>query len=216
MTPNEKAISNQAGLTQLVLDIHDIDVSVMNFKRGAVLFRPGDSCQAFLILCEGTIRVEMTAKTGRDITLYKMKPTESCILTTSALMNNEQYYAQGVAESAVSAIALSANAFNKAIQCSPVFAQYVLKSYTSRISSVIQLVDRMAARDVMADVSQYLLSNMNEDFLITATHAEIANDIGTVREVVGRKLRQLESERVVTLKRGQVEVKDTQKLKYYL
>jgi CRP/FNR family transcriptional regulator len=74
----------------------------------------------------------MTAKPGRDLTLYRMKPSESCILTTSALINKESYYAQGVTKSVVTAIALSSEAFNKAIQCSVLFAHYVLKSDTSR------------------------------------------------------------------------------------
>jgi CRP/FNR family transcriptional regulator len=206
MTPNEEAIVSQTGLTRSILKNSNIQLSVVHFEQGTTLFRPGDSCQAFLILCKGSIRVEMTAKSGRNITLYKMQPTESCILTTSALMNGECYYAQGVAESDISAIALSAETFEKAIESSAQFAQYVLKSYTGRMSSIIQLIDRMTARDVMADVSQYLLSKMDKNSLVSVTHTQIANDIGTVREVVGRKLRQLASENIVVLKRGAIEV----------
>lgn len=147
-----KEICNTVGLTKSIIETHAIKVSEVNFASKTVLFKPGDNCQAFLILSTGAIRVEMTAKSGRDVTLYRIKPSESCILTTSALLNNEQYYAQGVAESDVSAIAISINDFHEAIRHSSEFSRYVLTAYASRLSSIISLVDRMAARDVMFDV----------------------------------------------------------------
>ena len=220
MKKHEQIICDQAGLTSDTLKTHDISLSTVNFEKGSVLFRPGDNCQTFLIVCTGSIKVEMTAKSGRDVTLYRINPSENCILTTSALMNNEHYYAQGVTESDITAIALSSENFYKAIQHSTHFIRYVLSGYTNRISSVIQLVDRMASRDVMLDVSQYLVkktdeNNDDEDLVISATQTQIANEIGTAREVVGRKLQMLETEEIVTLKRGSIRVIDIKGLREY-
>ena len=155
----------------------------------------------------------MTAKSGRDVTLYRISPTESCILTTSALINSELYYAQGVAESDITAIALSTENFNKAIQVSKVFVQYVLSGYANRVSSVIKLVDRMATKNVMLDVSRYLVENIDENFVVALTQTQIANEVGTAREVVGRKLQTLEAEGIVALKRGAINVVDIAALK---
>jgi CRP-like cAMP-binding protein len=74
----------------------------------------------------------------------------------------------------------------------------------------------MAAGDVMADVCLYILSNIGDDNSLSATHIEIANEIGTVREVVGRKLRQLALENIVSLKRRTINLIDVEKLKHYL
>ena len=215
MDNNEQKICDQVGLAADTLSCHDISLSVIKIEKGTVLFRPGDSCQTFLILCTGSIRVEMTAKSGRDVTLYRISPTESCILTTSALINSELYYAQGVAESDITAIALSTENVNKAIQASKVFVQYVLSGYASRVSSVIKLVDRMATRDVMLDVSRYLVEKVDDNFVIALTQTQIANEIGTAREVVGRKLQILEVEGIVALKRGEISVIDISALRKY-
>ena len=222
MNNHEQIICDQTGLTTDTLKTHDISLSTVNFQKDSVLFRPGDSCQTFLIVCTGSIKVEMTAKSGRDVTLYRINPSENCILTTSALINNEQYYAQGVTESDVTAIALSSENFYKAIQHSNDFVRYVLSGYTNRISSVIKLVDRMATRDVMLDVSQYLvkksdenINNNADNFIVSATQTQIANEIGTAREVVGRKLQLLEAEGIVTLKRGSISILDINKLRKY-
>ena len=215
MKNNEQSICDNIGLTLDILQHNDISLSVASFSQGTVLFRPGDDCQTFLVLCMGSIRVEMTAKSGRDVTLYRISPTESCILTTSALINSELYYAQGVAESDITAIALSTENFHKAIQSSKQFVQYVLSGYANRVSSVISLVDRMATRDVMSDVCSYLIERVDEKLAVSATQVEIANDIGTAREVVGRKLQVLEAENIVILKRGIITVIDMVKLKQY-
>jgi len=215
MRNNEQSMCDNIGLTSEMLERHNIELSVASFSQGTVLFRPGDNCQTFLVLCEGSIRVEMTAKSGRDVTLYRISPTESCILTTSALINSELYYAQGVAESDITAIALSTESFHNAIQSSKPFVQYVLSGYANRVSSVISLVDRMATRDVMSDVSRYLVEKANTSLTVSATQVEIANDIGTAREVVGRKLQRLEADNIVILKRGSISVIDMVRLKKY-
>jgi len=206
MNTNQVAICTKAGLTKSLIDNHDISLNLVSFDNQSVLFKPGDRSQAFLILCSGSIRVEMTARSGREVTLYRMRPSESCILTTSALLNSEVYYAQGVAESDITAIALSVDDFYKAIQFSNVFARYILSGYASRVSSIVRLVDRMTARDVMFDVSQYLAINIDQKMRVIATQTKIANEIGTAREVVGRKLHVLEAEGVVKLGRGEISI----------
>jgi len=212
MNANQLEICANAGLTQSLVETHDISLNLTSFDSQNVLFKPGDSCQAFLILCRGSIRVEMTSKSGRDVTLYRMQPSESCILTTSALLNSELYYAQGVAESNIEAIALSVDDFYKAVQFSNAFARYVLSGYASRVSSIVQLVDRMTARDVMFDVSQYLAINMDQEMRVIATQTKIANEIGTAREVVGRKLHTLQAKGVVKLGRGSITIVDSERL----
>jgi CRP-like cAMP-binding protein len=73
----------------------------------------------------------------------------------------------------------------------------------------------MATRDVMLDVCRYLIERVDEKLAVSATQVEIANDIGTAREVVGRKLQVLEAENIVILKRGVITVIDMVKLKQY-
>ncbi|PWQ95670.1 cyclic nucleotide-binding domain-containing protein [Leucothrix arctica] len=77
MNTNQKKICDDAGLTQSIIESHGISPSVISFNAQSVLFKPGDSCQAFLILCSGSIRVEMTAKSGRELTLYRMQPSDA-------------------------------------------------------------------------------------------------------------------------------------------
>ena len=207
-----KELCSKIGLPQETLDLNAVKVNLVEFNAQQVLFKPGDNCQIFLVLVVGSIRVELTSKTGRDVTLYRMTPGESCVLTTSALFNKELYYAQGVAESKVIAIAISDIDFYRAIEISTIFARYVLQGYAARISSIIQLVDRMSTRDVMHDVCNYLLANMNNKNQVVATHDGIAKEIGTAREVVGRKLALLDASGGIKRRRGIIEILDDSRL----
>lgn len=68
----------------------------------------------------------------------------------------------------------------------------------------------------MFDVCQYLVANVNQEMIVTGTQTELANEIGTAREVVGRKLRVLVSDNVVDVSRGQILIKDIDSLKKHL
>ena len=133
LSNNLQKYCDNVGLSASVIESNALSISAIEFGPNSVLFKPGNSCQMFLILCSGSIRVEMTTKSGRDITLYRIQPSESCILTTSALLNNESYYAQAITESAVTAIAMSKDHFYKALDCSPAFTKYIVGGYAGRI-----------------------------------------------------------------------------------
>ena len=65
---------------------------------GAAAFRPGDPCQGYLLVSEGSIRVQMLTESGREIVLYRVAPGETCVLTTACLFANEAYPAEGIVE----------------------------------------------------------------------------------------------------------------------
>jgi CRP/FNR family transcriptional regulator len=195
--------ANHIGLTQSFIEQHQFHIETVNFSAGSVLFKPNDSCHLFLILLDGSIRVELTSRNGRLITLYRMSAGESCILTTSALLNDEQYYAQGIAESDISALAIPAADFHRMVELAPEFSRFVLRDYAKRVTSIVALIDKMASRDVLADVGQFLLDHQNNNEIIT-TQADIAMDIGSAREVVSRKLAILESKHLIKRERGKI------------
>ncbi len=53
----------------------------MSVPRGAVLFRPEDPCQGFVLVRSGSIKVSLTAENGREIVLYRVRPGEICLQT---------------------------------------------------------------------------------------------------------------------------------------
>ncbi len=202
----------EVGLPKPLFDSGRLDANVLYVKRGETIFSPGDQCGAFLLLVSGSLRVDMTSRSGREILLYRMKEKETCILTTSALLNDENYYACAIAESDITAIALPTAEFFKALSLSAEFSHFVLRDYSSRISSLISLIDRIASRDVAFDICSLLLNRYDTNNIVFMTQENIAKEIGSAREVVSRKLSVLEQSGLLKCQRGKIQLLDLHKI----
>ena len=187
-------------------------IGQISAKKGDVLFCPGDASKAFLILFQGCIRVDLTTKSDREIVLYRVQEAETCLITTTALLKSEVYFARGVAETDIKALALSAADFHAALASSPVFAQHVLSDYARRVESLVGLIDRLTSKDVKADIAAALLAEMDENGVVILTQIALARNVGTAREVVSRKLAELESQGIVKRERGRIRILDKSKL----
>ena len=70
----------------------------VHLPAGAALFRPGDACRQFLLVGTGGVRVDLVGEAGQALLLYRVRPGQSCVLTTACLMAHEPYSAEGHAE----------------------------------------------------------------------------------------------------------------------
>lgn len=103
--------------------------------------------------------------------------------------------------------------FFQALDNSSAFSYFVLRDYATRVSSLIQLIDRFASRDVAYDICEYLLRKRQSDNSIHVTQKEMARDIGSGREVVSRKLSILEREGALSCERAKIKLIDLERLK---
>ncbi len=212
----DKDILEKIGLPSEFLTNKKFEASKVTFDKNTVLFKPGDHCRLFLIVLEGSVRVELTARQGRDTTLYRINPGESCVLTTTALLNSEKYYAQGITETEVTALAITTASFNSVLLEYPSFMQYVLSDYSKKASLLFVLIDRLTSNNILSNVANFLFENKDETDTLTIKQSELAREIGTAREVVGRKLIELEKSHIIMRERSEIKIIDLQKLKAIL
>lgn len=196
------------GLEQKLFDKKEISAKEVSLPANTTIFQSGDPCGAFLIVISGKVRVDITTKSGREVLLYRMGECDTCVITTSVLLNHENYYARAVTESDVTAIAISADDFHKALKISHCFSHYVLEKYAQRMSALIALLDKITSKDILYELSYLLLHHANDDGVVELTQKDIAREIGTAREVVSRKLSALEEQGIVKVQRGKVQVLD--------
>ena len=97
---------------------------VKRIPAGTVIFTPGTPCSMFPLVLSGCLRVSMAGAKGRELPLYRVRPGESCILTTTCLLGETAYAATGVAESDTTAIAVSGDGFNRLIEHEPLFRAF--------------------------------------------------------------------------------------------
>lgn len=200
-------IFGEPGTEELLSSLAGEAVS-LSFSAGERIFASGDACRHFIIVASGEVRVRLSTKNGREITLYHLSRGEPCALTTSCLLRNTPYYAEGLAETDVELLAFPSARFLDSIAASPLASRHLLMDFAVRISGMTALIDRLAARDIETELSDFLLSHQSTDGNVTLSHKAIAAEIGTAREVVSRKLKELERAGVIRLGRGEVRILD--------
>jgi len=184
----------------------------VSLPAGTTVFAPGLAAENFLLVLDGTVRVQQMAENGREIVLYRVTGGETCIMTTACLLSDEGYSAEGVTETDVEAIAIPKAAFEEAIANSPTFRRVIFSDYSHRISDLMHVLEEVAFGRLDKRLAHRLLKRANEDGNVTATHQELAAELGTAREVIGRQLKELERRGWVSVSRGQVHINNAEQL----
>jgi CRP/FNR family transcriptional regulator len=171
------------------------------------VFRPGDSCESFLILLAGRIRVQLISEDGKEVTLYRIGPGGSCVLTTSCLFSSEDYPAEAIAETNIEALAFSRDVFEHTVEISPQFRRFVFDGFSQRLARVIARMEELAFTSIDYRLAMALI-DLHQREQTQVTHNTLAVELGTAREVVSRHLKRMEKRGLIALARGKVTVLD--------
>jgi len=183
--------------------------SVIHLNKNQLICDQGRSCSHLALIIGGTARVYKLGENGREITLYRIGPGESCILTASCILSSEPFPAIAISETEIDALLIPAHTVNQWLAESAAWRDYIFGLVAKRLSSIISVVEEVAFGRMDKRIVDYLLENITATRRqITATHQEIASDLGTSREVVSRILKDLENARLVSIARGAIEVID--------
>ncbi len=184
-------------------------VRIQGVPAGSVLFDDGSACAGFPLLLAGSIRVAKASAQGREILLYRVHPGEGCVITGACLLGDVPYRARGVAETALELAVLPPALFANLLDRSPPFRRWVFALQAERLAALMARVESVAFHRVDARLAACLLERSADGReRVHATHQDLADELGTVREIVTRTLRQLADEGLVELGREQIGVRD--------
>jgi len=171
---------------------------------GTVLFDEHQPCQGFPLVIDGAIRVTKPAANGRELPLYRVLPGESCIISSSCLLGRADYNARGIATAETTLALLPRPLFDELL-AQPGFRDFVFHLFAERIAELMQLVEEVAFRKLDQRLAGLLLSKGN---VVRATHQQLADDLGSVREMVSRLLKGFAEQGLVQLSREHIEILD--------
>ncbi|MDP2196716.1 MAG: Crp/Fnr family transcriptional regulator [Rhodocyclaceae bacterium] len=176
----------------------------MAAPAGTVLFDERQPCQGFPLVLSGAIRVAKLAANGRELPLYRVLPGESCIITSSCLLGHIDYNARGVAEGDTTLLLLPRPLFDDLLAQTP-FRDFVFKLFSERIVELMQLIEEVAFRKLDQRLANLLLGKGRQ---LHTTHQQLADELGSVREMVSRLLKGFADQGLVRLGREQIEILD--------
>lgn len=180
----------------------------MTVPRGAVLFRPEDPCQGFVVVRSGSIKVSLTAENGREIVLYRVRPGEICLQTFGCLVQGHAYSAEGVAESDLAIEVIPTGEFQRRVAQDLTFRQQLFSAVAARFNDLERLVEDVALSSIEERLARALLRLAGDGDRVETTQEALAIEIGSAREVVSRQLSAFARAGLIETARGHIELRD--------
>ena len=187
---------------------------IRSAKGGTTLHNGSMDCLGLLLIRKGQLRVYTLSSEGREITLYRLFEMDTCLFSASCVMPDILFDVVVEAEKDCEFYILPSCLFKDMMEESAVIANYANQLISSRFSEVMWLMEQIMWKSFDKRLAKFLLeeSALEESLQLKLTHERIANHLGTAREVVTRMLRYFQSEGMVTLTRGTIELTDPNKL----
>ena len=180
--------------------------AIMHLPAGTQVFAERQPCRGFPLLLEGSIKVIKQAASGRELLLYRVLPGGSCIISSSCLLGHTDYNARGIAETPITLLALPVASFSTLMMEHPPFRDFVFHLFAERIAELMQLVEEVAFARLDQRLAKLLLTR--QENCLNVTHQQLADELGSVREIVSRLLKGFAAQGLVTLGREQLNITD--------
>ena len=183
-------------------------------KKGTILCNGGKECTGLVLICDGMLRAYMLSEDGREVTMYRLFEHDICLLCASCVMKNIQFDIIIEAEKDTEAWIIPPWIYKSVQEDSLVFSNYMNDLMAMNLSEVMWMMEQVMWKSVDKRLASFLLeeSNVENTTLLKITHEKIANHLGTAREVITRMLKHFQTEGMVSLRRGIVEIIDVDKL----
>jgi CRP/FNR family transcriptional regulator len=194
---------------------------VATLPAGAFFYREGDSSALIPFVGDGSVRVFKASESGREITLYHVGPGESCILTASCVLTGMRYPASAIVEQGapVTAVVVPAREFYTWVGEHEQVRRFVFDLMSARLTTMMELVEEVAFGRMDRRLANYLVQQFENNGValrtISMTHEQIADELGTAREVVSRLLKEFERAGAIEVARGRLRLLNEQGLKKF-
>ena len=179
-------------------------------KKGTVVHDSGTQCLGLLLVHSGQLRAYMLSEEGREVTVSRFFEMDSCLLSASCVMSSMQFDIMIEAEKDSKLWIIPAYLYKKMMEESIPLSNYSHDLISQHFSELVWLMEQIMWKSFDKRLASFLLEERTIEGTdsLKVTHEKIANHLGTAREVVTRMLRYFQSEGMVNLTRGSVDIID--------
>lgn len=189
-------------------------IDFQKIKKGTIIHDGSPDCLGMLLVRSGQLRAYLLNEEGREITICRFFEMDVCLFTAACVMPNMQFDIFIEAEKDTEIWVIPACLYKNLMDESLVLANYAHDLITNHFSELMWLMEQIMWKSFDKRLAKFLLeeSTLEESDSLKITHEKIANHMGTAREVVTRMLRYFQSEGMIRLTRGTVDLKDRKRL----
>lgn len=175
----------------------------MKIPANTLMFDEDQPCMGFPLLLSGSARVIKAAPNGRELHLYYVQPGEACILTSSCLLGQSNYQARCLVQQDLELVVLPPATFRVLFSSLESFREHVFSRFSERLSDLLQLISAVTFQKLDQRLAATLAARSSP---IQTTHQALADELGSLREIVSRLLKNFADQGWVRLGRERIEV----------
>ena len=202
------------------LSQHDRDTflrSAMKFEyRKGSTIHDGNECTGVILVKSGCLRLYMLSDEGKEITLYRLFPGDTCILSASCVLHTITFDVFIDAEEDSECVVVGGCAYEGVWQRSNEVKIFTYETALSRFSDVMWVMQQILFMSMDKRLAIFLLDEVSKtgSDTVKLTHEQIAKYMGSAREVVSRMLKYFASEGLVTVSRSDgIKILDKKRLR---
>jgi CRP/FNR family transcriptional regulator len=167
----------------------------------------GDQCQDFVFMLSGEKRIFKMGGSAREITLYEISASDICVLNASCILSNTRLPANATTTCETEVLLLPAGHFLDMTARYEEMRTFIHSRINAGFVSIMALISEVAFGKMDERLTDYLIEKSDKGQL-KKTHHQIANDLGTSREVVSRLLKEFERQDLILLSRNSITLKN--------
>ncbi len=177
-----------------------------HFKEGDVILAESAYIKSIPIVLSGVLRVMRTDEEGKEILLYYIKPGESCVMSFLGGLNHDTSKVRAVVEEDADILLLPVDKANELVKSDHRWTDFIFKLYHKRFEELLNVVNSIAFQKLDQRIISFLQkkSALAQSKEIQITHQQLADELGSSREVISRLLKQMENENLIKLSRNKI------------
>lgn len=174
--------------------------------------------QGVMFVVTGQLRIFIVSEEGREVTLFRVFPDDMCVVAAVGLLDAIAFEVMVDVVEDTAVIMIPVAAMSPVVKRHAEAEAFLYRTATSHFSDMVWTVQQILFLSIDRRIAQFLWEEVSRSgsLTVTMTHDEIARYIGSAREVVTKMLKYFQSEGVLTMRRGRIQITDKAILQEYL
>lgn len=184
------------------------------YKKGDIVHEGEIDCTGVVGIIQGRVKTFMLSSRGKEVALFRLLAKDACILSASCMMNNIVFDVHVSAEEDSEILVVNAEYFEGLTKRNAEAEKFRNDIIAMRFSEVMWLVEQVMFKRMDQRIAGFLLEMINIGGTpeILLSHQEIADNLGTAREVVSRILKYFEKDGIIKISRKAILILDIDRI----
>jgi len=191
----------------LLQEIENISI-IKEFDKDTIILKENSYVKVIPLLISGLVKIYKEDESGNEVLLYYVEPGESCIMSIMAGEKNEKVRVKGIIEEDAQLVLIPIDKLTQLRRSFPQWNLFIYELFNEKFEEVIDMIKILTFSNKEKRLEEYLLkeASIKNTAEILQSHQEIANELGSSREVISRLLKKLENDGKIELSQRRIKI----------